>query len=557
MKLFEQLLEILKGYEVSELFGVPGDAINPFIDVFRKDKDVKYIHVSHEEAGAFAASCQAKLTGKLSVCTGTVGPGAVHLLNGLYDAKMDNAPVLAICGQVPTAEMGSKYHQEVNLKQLFSDVGVFVEEIINVDQMPRIALAACNAALERRGPAVLIIPHDIGGSNVQKSAFNIDINNIQSQLVPSMDRVKEVIQQIDRAGKVTLFAGEGVRGAEDEMLDLAKHLKAPIIRSLKAKDMVPEDHPNYAGGLGLLGDRAGVEAMKGCDLLLMMGTDFPYHDWVNDDVVVVQVNRKLLDANRRVAQAYPLVGDCEWVIPYLLKNTKEKTNNDFVKEVCHPSKLWNFATETFSEMSRTKDTIHPQEVAHLISKHAPENTIYTCDTGEVTVWGARYIKMKKGQRFTASFNLASMAYAMPASMGAQLAFPNRMVVSLSGDGGLNMLMGDLLTFVKYNLPVKIIVFNNGKLGLIKVEQEVEGYPEEQTDLHNPDYMLLAKAVGMIGYKTHNSKELDQILPDFFKEEGPAILDVKINPDELVLPPKITVDQAVGFSLSKIREMLKG
>ncbi len=556
MKLFKQLMQIIKGYGVREVFAVPGDAINAFVDEFRKDDEVKFIHVSHEEAGAFAASCQAKLTGRLSVCAGTVGPGAIHLLNGLYDAQMDEAPVLAICGQVPTSERGSRYHQEVDLKKLFSDVAVFVEEVFDLSQMPRLALDACNAAMEKKGVAVLIVPHDIGGSDVEDTEIHIDIANTRSRLVPATDRLVDAVQRINNASKVAIFAGKGTRGVQEEVLSLAEHLKAPIIRSLKAKDIIPEDHPHFAGGIGLLGDRAGVEAMEKCDLLLMLGTDFPYREWISKDAEVIQVNQKLVDANRRVPRAFPIIGDCEVVVPYFLDNCNEKQGKDFLEDVCDSDKFWNYATRKFSQFTANKNTIHPQKASRILSEYAPDDTIYTCDTGAVTVWGGRYVKMKKGQRFTACFNLASMAYAMPASIGAQLAYPDRTVVSLSGDGGLNMLMGDLLTIVKYKLPIKVIVYNNGKLGLIKMEQEVDGYPEFQTDLHNPDYVKLADAVGMKGYRASSAEELESLLPDFYAEDGPAMLDMNVNPDELTLPPKISIDQTVGFSLSKLKEMLQ-
>ena len=557
MKLFNQLLKILNGLDVEHIFGVPGDAINPLIEALREQDAIKFVHVAHEEAGAFAASAQAKLTGHLAVCAGTVGPGAIHLLNGLYDAHMDHQPVLAIVGQVPSEERGTHFHQEVDLKTLFTDVSVFVEEITTPKQMPRLALQACRAALEYKGVAVLVIPHNVGSQEVEDVDFERVRSEAPSRLVPDQGILDKMIESIKEAKKVAIFAGEGCRFVGDDVLKLAEKLKAPIIRSLKAKDIIPEEHENFVGGLGLLGDRGGVEAMKHCDLLLMLGTDFPYREWYNQKATIIEVNNSQHMIGRRTPNAFPVVGDCEYVVPYLLKNLDERTDDDLLKRARKAGKYWEEGLDAYSSLTGGNSTIHPQQLAQALSEKAADNTIFTCDTGAVTVWGARHLRLKHGQRFSLSFNLASMAYAMPASIGAQLAFPDRRVISLSGDGGLNMLMGDLLTLVKYKLPVKVVVFNNGKLGLIKMEQEVEGYPEHETGLHNPDYVKLAEAVGAKGFLITKPEDLDGKLSEALETDGPVIIDVHVNPDELTLPPKISLEQAAGFGLSKFREMLEG
>ena len=554
MKLYTHLLQLLTELDVKHIFGVPGDAINPLVEAIRKQDDIRFIHVAHEEAGAFAASAQAKTTGRLACCAGTVGPGAIHLLNGLYDAKMDHAPVLVIAGQVPTEERGTSFHQEVDLKTLFTDVSVYVEELSNPEQLPRLAMEACHTAIEQRGVAVLVIPHDIGSKEVEAPG-QPHPREKPSRLVPDDEILQKAAAQINDVKKVAILAGEGCRNAADDLLKLAHHLNAPLIRTLKAKDIVPYDHPNFVGGLGLLGSRGGVDAMADCELLIMAGSDFPYRDWYNHDIPILQINRSLSVTGRRMPNVWPVHGDCEVVLPWLLEHCEQKQDDTLLKATRNTKEKWDKVLDHQADPNRSKDKIHPQLLARTISDLAKDGALFTCDTGAVTVWGARHLHVRKGQRFTASFNLASMAYAMPAALGLQLAYPDRQVISLSGDGGLNMLLGDLLTAVKYKLPIKVVVFNNHKLGLIKMEQEVEGYPESETDLHNPDYAKLAEAMGAKGFTIKDPGKLKDTLQEAFDAEGPVIVDVHIQPDELTLPPKITIEQAWGFGLSKIRELL--
>ena len=556
MKLYTKLLEILEAHDVNHIFGVPGDAINPLLEALRKQDAIKYIHVSHEESGAMAASASAKLTGKLQVCAGTVGPGAIHLLNGLYDAKKDHAPVLAIIGQVPSQYIGSDYHQEVNLPVLFQDVADYITEIQNPRQMPDVAIEACNSAVANHGVSVLVIPYDVGQKDVPDLPVTAVTNDLLSPLNPPNERIKEALQKIDNAKHISLFVGEGARGNRDQVLKLAEQLQAPIIYSLKAKDIIPYDHPNTAGGLGLLGSRAGVRAMDDCDLVLMLGSDFPYKEWFNHDGDVIQVDRRASVVGRRRPGAVAIHSDVGPAVKALLKEVKPRSDDDFLQGIQKVKKTWDVFLHEQEDIDRSKEVVHPQAVAATLSELTNPNAIFTCDTGEVTVWGARHLYLKSDQRFTLSFNLATMAYAMPASLGAQIAYPDRQVISLSGDGGFNMLMGDFLTAVKYKLPVKVVVFNNGKLGLIKMEQESEGYPEHETGLQNPDFAALANAMGGRGYRVNGPSELKPVLKEALSVDGPCLVDVPISPDELTLPPKITLSQAFGFGLAKFRELLE-
>jgi thiamine pyrophosphate-dependent acetolactate synthase large subunit-like protein len=555
MKLFEQLLDILGQCGVKHIYGVPGDAINPLIEALREQDQIRFIHVTHEEAGAFAASAEAKLTGNLAVCAGTVGPGAIHLLNGLYDAAKDYAPVLAITGQVPSSEIGSNYHQEVDLHNLFHDVARYSASVMNPKQMPHVALEACNTSISEGGVSVMHIPHDIGEKDVPDAgAFTVDSSQ-KPQMLPVEERLNEAAEKIEDAKNVAILAGNGCRNAADELVELAEHLKAPIVYSLKAKDIVPYNSPYCAGGLGLLGARGGVEAVKECDLLIAAGSDFPYREWYPEKKPVIRIDVKGSVVGRRTSNDFGLIGDCKSVFAELLERLDERENTSYLKKVQKSRDRWREGLKVASDLSRSSSVIHPQAAARLISENADDDAIFSCDTGEVTVWSARHLIPDKERRMVMSYNLASMAFAMPGSLGAQLAFPGRQVISISGDGGFNMLMGDFLTAVKYELPIKVFVFNNGKLGLIKMEQEVEGYPENETDLFNPDYQLLAESFGATGNSVEDPSKLEDAVKTALEHDGPYLLDIHIDPNELTLPPKIKLKQAWGFSLSKFREML--
>lgn len=553
MKLYDQLLSILTKLGVKQIFGVPGDAINPLIEALRKQDHIEFIHVAHEESAAFAASAQAKLTGRLAVCVGTVGPGAIHLLNGLYDAKKDHAPVLAITGQVPKEEIGFEYHQEVDLDTLFNDVAVYQQSIYTPKQMPRAAITACESSLAFRGVSVLTIPHDVGNKDVKDVPLIVN-EGINYTISPDDVKLNEALKKIESVDKITILYGEGCRGCKDELLKLSNLLSAPLVYSLKGKDIIPYDSDLVAGNIGLLGTRGGVAAIENCDLLLVLGSDFPYKNWYPKDTPIIHVDINPAVFGRRVPCDLGLVGHCKNVISAFLSKLKAKTDTAHLDKARKAKQLWNKGMEHLADIERSNDMIHPQAAAKMISSLANDQAIFTCDTGAVTVWAARHLKLKQNQRFSCSFNLASMAYALPASIGAQMAYSDRQVISLSGDGGFNMLMGDFLTAVKYKLPIKIFVFNNHKLGLIKMEQEVEGFPEHETDLQNPDYALLAKSFGASGASVKDPDKLEEAIKNALNAKGPYLLDIWVNPNELTIPPKLEFAQAWGFGKSKIKEV---
>lgn len=555
MKLYEQLLKVLSRAGVREIFGVPGDAINPLIDALRQQDDIRFIHVVHEEAGALAASAQAKLTGRLAVCAGTVGAGAIHLLNGLYDAAKDFAPVLALTGQVPSVEIGFNYHQEVDLQRLFSDVAVFRATVANPAQMPRLAIEAVHAALWERGVAVLTIPHDVGTQKVADEPFRMLTPTGPPVLCPPEELLSEAVSLIEKARRVTILYGDGCRQAVEPLLALADRLKAPMIHSLKAKDLFATDHPMVAGGLGLLGTRGGIQAAESCDLLLVLGSDFPYRDWYPEKVPIVRVDLKGRVLGRRTEREMGLVGDCRTVIEALCRRLAPRTDERHLREVQEAKTSGEQVLARRADPGRSQDLIHPQAVAALAGTLARDQAIFTCDTGTVTVWGARHLQVRPGQRFLLSFNLATMAFAMPAALGVQLACPDRQVIALCGDGGFNMLMGDFLTAVKYQLPVKVLIFNNRRLGLIQMEQEAEGYPEHETELQNPDYASLARSFGAEGRSVARPDQLEQALRDTLQSRGPALLDIRVATSELTMPPRIGASQALGFARAKLKEFL--
>jgi len=548
----ESLIGILTEIGVEGIYGIPGDAINDLIEAIRRQDRVRFIQVRHEEAGAFAAVAEAKLTGRLAVCTGTAGPGAVHLLNPLYDAKMDGAPVLAITGQVATPQLGSSYHQEIDLYTLFKDVACFNQAVVTAEQMPKIAIHACQTALARRQPAHLSLPANVASDTVRKAADGHPVFPDRAQMVPCEGELREAADLLDRSGRIAILAGAGCRGAADEIVALSETLGAPVIKALRGKDVLPDEHPNVIGGLGLLGTRPAVDAMAQADALLMIGTDFPYRTFLPDRTPAIQIDIDPERLGRRYPVQHGLLGHAKPTILALCERVERKSDRSFLAAHQDGMRRW---LDTMGLVEASDDTpIRPQRVARTLGRLAADDAIFCCDTGAVTVWGARNLRLRAGQRFTLSSALASMAYAMPAAIGAQLAHPGRQVVALAGDGGLGMLLGDFVTLVKYDLPVTIVVFNNGKLGLIQMEQEVQGFPEHETGLLNPDFAAFARLCGGEGRSVSDPAELEDALGWALHNGKPTIVDVAVNPGERTMPPKVELAQAWGFGIAKVREL---
>ena len=563
----ELLIESLADHGVRQVWGVVGDALNPVTDAIRREDRVEWMAVRHEEAAAFAASAQSQLTDDLAVCMGTVGPGAIHLLNGLYDAKKSKTPVLAICGQVPREEMGSDFFQEVDNDVLFADVSVFCETITSIDQVPRIIEQAVNAALSERGVAVLSLPGDVGGLDLPKNTAVPRFLPAQPVLGPDPDAVRAAADAINAAGSVTFLVGQGARLARDEVFRAAELLSAPMVLSLKAKEGFDDDNPYEIGQSGLIGNPATAKAFEACDALVLIGTDFPYPEFLPTGKTVVQLDLRGAHIGRRTPVDHAVVGDSRLSLAALLPLLQEKSDRGHLDEARKVYERWVSGQQHFTDadydhkkvglLRRKVDNpdglIRPELLAAAIERHADDDAVFTTDTGMSTVWLSRFIRMNGKRRLLGSYNLGSMANAMPMALGAQALERDRQVIALCGDGGISMLLGDLITAVSEELPVKLVVFDNGRLGMVKLEMEQVGLPEFGTVLHNPDFAKVAEAIGMRGIRVTDPHDVDGAVAEALAHPGPVLLDVLTNPDEIALPPKPTLAQGWGFAIAKTKE----
>jgi pyruvate oxidase len=544
------MLHKLKEWGVEYIFGIPGDAINGIMESIRKHGGLKFIQVRHEEAGAFMASAYAKLTGKLAVCMGTAGPGSIHLLNGLYDATMDGAPVVAITGQVESQLIGTHYFQEVNIPALFSDVAVYLTRVTEADQIAQVTSIACRSAHSQHGVAVINVPLDIPDQLVSRKAA--DLPAVFEPEVPSpqafdLDRAAVAL---GGAKKPVILMGRGAQGHGDLVARLAETIGAPIVKTLPAKEILPDDHPFVLGGLGLLGTKPSQETMEACDLLVMVGTSYPYTEYLPRDVTTIQIDNDAERIGLRTKVHIPLVGDSAVTLRELIPRLTLQRNRDWLKDRQGAMADWWRKLE----QQETKDTvpINPMRLARAVSDVFPKDAIVAVDVGNVTVWAARNFRAAQ-HRFVFSSNLASMGCGLPFAIGGQLAYPDRRVVALCGDGGFAMTMADFNTAVKYGLPIVVVVFNNSKLAMIKFEQEVHGHPEFAVDLHNPDFAMYAEACGGVGYRVEQPKEIVPTLEAAIREEKPIIIDAIVDPDVPPMPPKIKPSMASKYIWALFRE----
>lgn len=553
MNVAEVLLDVLAEAGVRQLFGIPGDAINDLVDAVRKQDDIEFVHVAHEEAGALAASAQGKLTGGLAACVGTSGPGAIHLLNGLYDAQHDGAPVIAITGQVERRFMHSDYHQEVDLEALFEDVSVFNATLSSPDQLPALVVRACRTALARRGVAHISVPSDLMSASVPAPRRRGQIAAPRSVSPPDEADLDRAAELLDSSQRVTILAGVGCRGATAELVGLARKLKAPIVRSLRAKELIPDDHPLSLGGHGLLGTRPAAEAIDDCEVLLVVGSDFPYSDFYPEQAEVIQVDLVPERIGGRHPVSVGIAADARLTLRGLMQRVGAQRDEDFLAS--HQESMQRWLDRQSERETDDHEPIRPQRVARTVGELAGADTIFTCDTGAVTVWGARNLSLRGDARFTLSSGLGTMGYALPAAIGAQLAYPNRRVVALVGDGSMQMLLGEFLTAVAKDLPITVVVFDNRKLGLIQMEQESSGFPESETRLPDFDYAAFAELAGGAGIRVERVAELEPSLRRALESNKPCVVDVVVNPEELTLPPRVELQHALGFLRAKAKEFL--
>ena len=563
------IIDALADHGVTSVWGVVGDALNPVTDAIRREDRIEWIGVRHEEVAAFAASAQAQLTGDLAVCMGTVGPGAIHLLNGLYDARKSHAPVLAICGQVPREEIGSDFFQEVDNDALFADVACFNRTITSADQIPGLLEEAVNAALAERGVAVLSLPGDVGGLELPKDTATPTFVPQAPPAAAAPDAIRDVATVLDEAERVTLLVGQGARHAHDEVLQLAETLGAPMVLTLKAKEGFENDNPFEIGQSGLIGNPATAKAFAACDVLFLVGTDFPYREFYPKDTTVVQLDSRGQHIGRRTTVQHALVGDSRLTLADLLPRLERKESRTHLEDARKAYRVWHEHQAHLTDpdydhkpkgiLRRTVDNpdvrIRPELLAAAVDRHAAPDALFTSDTGMSTVWLSRFVRMTGARRLIGSYNLGSMANAMPMALGAQALDRGRQVVAFCGDGGLSMLLGDLITAVSHDLPVKLVVFDNGRLGMVKLEMEQVGLAEFGTVLHNPDFARVAEAIGLHGIRVTDPHDVDQAVREAMAHPGPVLLDVLTNPDEIAVPPKPTLEQGWGFAIAKSKEFL--
>ena len=557
MNVAEQLVSQLIDAGVHRVYGIVGDSLNPVVDAIRKSGGSKkggidWVHVRHEEAAAFAAAAEAQLTGKLAVCAGSCGPGNLHLINGLYDAQRSAAPVLAIASHIPSVQIGQMYFQETHPDRLFNECSVYNEMISSAEQAPRVVNAAIRHAVELSGVSVITLPGDVSDLKATSPSPKY-VPSRRPVLSPNEEDVRQLADVLNRAKKVAIFAGAGVEGAHDEVIELADALKAPIGHTLRGKDFIQYDNPFDVGMTGLLGYGAAAEGMNDADVLIMLGTDFPYDQFL-PDTFTVQVENHPEKLGRRTSVSLPIHSDVKPLITALLPLLDRDRSDAFLKaKVKKHSKIMHSPVGAYTRNAEHMKPIHPEYAAHILNEVASKDAIFTADTGMCNVWTARYIDPLGTRRLIGSFLHGSMANALPHAIGAQVAFPNRQVISVSGDGGLSMLLGELVTARMYDLPIKVVVFNNSTLGMVKLEMLVNGLPDYGTDVHDVNYADVASAIGFHGERVTEPSRLRGALQEAFAYNGPALIEVMTDPNALSLPPEIRSGQVIGFAtaMSKI------
>lgn len=544
------------------IYGIVGDSLNPVVDAVRRAHedgvDITWVHVRHEEAGAFAAAAEAELTGRLAVCAGSCGPGNLHLINGLYDANRSRVPVLAIASHIPSAQIGTQFFQETHPDRLFLECSVFSEMISTAAQAPRVIRSAIHHAYGAPGVAVLTLPGDIADLDAPDAGIDVLTPPPPPRVVPDGGAVRALAEAIDAAGKVTIFAGAGVRGARAEVLALARLLHAPVGHSLRGKEHIQVDNPFDVGMSGLLGYGACQSAMEGADLLLLLGTDFPYDQFLPSGVRTAQVDIEPTRLGRRTRNDLVVLGDVGETAKALLELVQPKRSHRFLDQMLKKqAKAMSGVVGAYTRDVEHTEPIHPEYAAVLLDEEAPDDAVFTVDTGMCNVWAARYITPNGRRRVIGSFLHGSMANAVPHAIGAALSGGGRHVVAMAGDGGLSMLLGELITVKVLELPVKIVLFDNATLGMVRLEMLVDGLPSYATDTPPVDYAAIASAIGIPAVRVEKPTDIRVALREAFSHDGPALIDLVTDPRALSLPPKITRAQVSGFTAAMSKEVLGG
>ncbi|MEU6169808.1 pyruvate dehydrogenase [Streptomyces tanashiensis] len=554
----EQFVDILVRAGVRRLYGVVGDSLNPVVDAIRRTPALDWIQVRHEETAAFAAGAEAQVTGGLAACAGSCGPGNLHLINGLYDAHRSMAPVLALASHIPSSEIGLSYFQETHPDQLFRECSHYSELISNPKQMPRLVHTAIQHAVGRGGVSVVSLPGDIASQPAPEKSAETALVTSRPTVRPGDAEIDALVRMIDAADRVTLFCGSGTAGAHPEVMQFAERIKAPVGHALRGKEWIQYDNPYDVGMSGLLGYGAAYEATHECDLLILLGTDFPYNAFLPDDVKIVQVDVRPEHLGRRSRLDLAVWGDVRETLRCVIPRIRAKTDRRFLDKMLkkHADALEG-VVKAYTRKVEKHVPVHPEYVASVVDELADDDAVFTVDTGMCNVWAARYLSPNGRRRIIGSFSHGSMANALPQAIGAQFTDRNRQVVSLSGDGGFSMLMGDFLTLVQYDLPVKVVLFDNSSLGMVELEMLVAGLPSYGTTNKNPDFAAIARAAGAYGVRVEKPKQLAGALKDAFRHKGPALVDVVTDPNALSIPPKISADMVTGFALSASKIVLDG
>ncbi|MFM0129147.1 ubiquinone-dependent pyruvate dehydrogenase [Paraburkholderia sediminicola] len=551
----ERLVETLEAAGVRRIYRLVGDSLNGITESLRTREKIEWIAVRHEEVAAFAAGADAQLTDELAVCAGSCGPGNLHLINGLFDCHRNRVPVVAIAAHIPSTETGSGYFQETHPQILFKECSHYVELVTDAAHVPRIVETAIREAVTKRGVAVIVISGDIALREAGAQQPSANLIPRMPKCVAQDGDIQALADLLNDSNRVTLFCGAGCAGAHDEVVALAARLKAPVVHALRGKEHVEWDNPYDVGMTGLIGFSSGYHAMGACDTLLMLGTDFPYRQFYPEHARIAQVDIRGENLGKRCRLELGVIGEVKDTVTRLLEQLDEKTDNSHLQVALDHYKEARAGLDALALGTSRHRRIHPQLVAKIISDTAAEDAIVTCDVGKPTVWAARYLRVNGKRRLLGSFLHGSMANAMPQAIGAQTAFPDRQVISMSGDGGFTMLMGDLLTLRQSKLPIKIVVFNNGLLGFVDIEMKAGGFLPVGTHLDNPDFAKVAQAMGIHGVRVEDPALLGGAIKEAFAHDGPALIDVVTDPLELVMPPKITVEQAKGFSVWMMKAVL--
>ena len=557
MTVADLLAQTLASAGVKRIWGVTGDSLNGLNDSLRRFDDIEWMHVRHEETAAFAAGAEAAVTGELAVCAGSCGPGNLHLINGLFDCHRNRVPVLAIAAHIPSSEIGLGYFQETHPQELFRECSDFCELVSNPAQIPGVLARALNTAVGKGGVAVIVLPGDVALARAPDGASPDWSAPARARISPAAEDVTRAAQLLNGADKVAILAGSGCAGAHDQVLALAEALQAPVVHALRGKEHVEWDNPYDVGMTGLIGFSSGYHALMNCDALVMLGTDFPYRNFYPSDARIIQIDRDPSALGKRAHLAQGIVGDVAETVPALIAHLKTDRSPRFLQAA---RKHYAEARQGLDELARPAPAdrpIHPQYLTAVIDRLAAQDAVFAADVGTPTVWAARYLTMNGQRRLLGSFNHGSMANAMLQGIGAQAAAPGRQVISLSGDGGFTMMMGDFISLSQLGLPLKVVVYNNGSLGFVAMEMKAAGFLDVGTDLKNPDFAAMARAMGVAAFRVEASNQVEDAVAQALAHSGPALVDVVTAAQELVIPPKIKKEQAKGFSLFMLKAVMNG